>query len=113
LFIRYGYLSVAVSRPFGLGNYISYIAGMAKMNLKLYLFLTFTGIYPWSYSMLLLGRYFSGKYEAFKSFFLTNVNYLLLAAAVPVAITLFFTAPVAGKKIQAGLTARKGGRDYV
>lgn len=111
LFTRYGYWSVAVTRPFGLGNYISYIAGMAKMDLKSYLFLTFVGIYPWSFSMLLLGKYFNGNYEAFKSFFHTHVHHLLLAAAVPVAIGLFFAVPIAMKKIQTGLMTRKGERN--
>lgn len=111
LFLRYGYWSVAATRPFGLGNYISYIAGMAKMNLKSYLFLTFVGIYPWSYSMLLVGKYFNGNFEAVRSFFQAHSHYLLLAAAVPAAIGLCFLAPVAGKKIQVGLITKRGGRN--
>lgn len=108
IFIRYGYWSVAVTRPFGLGNYISYVAGMAKMSLKSYLFLTFVGIYPWSYSMLLLGKYFNGNYEGFKSFVQANVPYLLLAVSVPAVMVLLFITPVTRKRIQGGLIARKG-----
>lgn len=76
LFNRYGYWSVAISRPFGLGNYISYVAGLSKMSLKSYLFFTFIGIYPWSYGMIVLGKYFKGNYVAFKSFYSQNSIYL-------------------------------------
>lgn len=111
LFIRYGYWSVAATRPFGLGNYISYIAGMAKMSLKSYLCLTFVGIYPWSCSMLLLGRYFNGNYEALKSFAQANGNYLLWALTVPAVLILFFIVLIAWKKSQAGLMKREGETD--
>jgi membrane protein DedA with SNARE-associated domain len=69
LFIRYGSWSVALSRPFGIGNYISYVAGASGMKMWPYFFLTFIGIYPWSYTMILLGNYFNGSYEEFQAFY--------------------------------------------
>ncbi|MBO0995904.1 DedA family protein [Bacillus sp. SD088] len=68
-FNRYGVWSVALSRPFGIGNYISYIAGMSNVQLYKYIILTFIGIYPWSYVMIFLGNYFKGNYQAFQHFF--------------------------------------------
>lgn len=69
LFQRYGIWSIAISRPFGIGNYISYVAGMSKVKLFQYSLLTFVGIYPWSFIMILLGKYFKGNYEAMKEYF--------------------------------------------
>lgn len=69
LFKRYGIWSIAFSRPFGVGNYISYVAGMSEVNLFKYSILTFIGIYPWSYVMILLGDYFKGNYETFRENF--------------------------------------------
>ncbi|WP_159426156.1 DedA family protein [Desulfolucanica intricata] len=90
LFVRYGYWSVAISRPFLIGNYISYVAGMSKMRLKPYLFLTFIGIYPWSLGMILLGKYFNGSYEAFRSFYLNNSVYLYIALIIIISLGIIF-----------------------
>lgn len=80
LFNRYGFWSVALLRPFGLGNYISYVAGMSSMRLVPYLFFTFIGIYPWSFAILTLGKYFNGNYEAFRSFYYRNSVFIYSAA---------------------------------
>lgn len=69
LFNRYGLWSIALSRPFGIGNYISYLAGMSRVGIVKYLVLTFAGIFPWCFSMLFLGDYFNGNYERFKAFY--------------------------------------------
>lgn len=87
LFNRYGFWTVAILRPFGLGNYISYVAGMSNMKLVHYLFLTFLGIYPWSVGILSLGKYFNGNYEAFKSFYYKN-SVLMYGAWVLILITI-------------------------
>ncbi|MDO5707909.1 MAG: VTT domain-containing protein [Andreesenia angusta] len=58
---RFGVIVIAISRPFGWGNYISYIAGIAKINKIKYFFLTIIGIYPWCFIMLLVGKKFSGN----------------------------------------------------
>ncbi|MFZ3579960.1 DedA family protein [Virgibacillus sp. DJP39] len=90
LFSRYGRWSVSFSRPFGLGNYISYVAGMSKMKIITYLLFTFIGIFPWSYGMLLLGNYFNGSYQAFKSFYKNNSIYLYIAVAIIVGIIFLY-----------------------
>lgn len=74
-FNRYGIWSIAFSRPFGIGNYISYVAGVSKVHIMKYFLLTFLGIYPWSYIMILLGDYFNGNYEALKDYFSTYSMY--------------------------------------
>lgn len=65
LFRRYGIWSIALSRPFGIGNYISYLAGMSNIGLTPYLMLTFSGIFPWCFAVLYLGDYLNGNYEHF------------------------------------------------
>jgi membrane protein DedA with SNARE-associated domain len=82
LFIRYGSWSVALSRPFGIGNYISYVAGASQMKVIPYLFLTFIGIYPWSYVMILLGNYFNGSYEEFQAFYQDHSVYIYSTMAM-------------------------------
>lgn len=89
-FNRYGIWSIAFSRPFGIGNYISYIAGMSKVHLFKYLVLTFVGIYPWSYGMILLGDYFNGNYEAFKNYFKSYSLYGYGAVGIVLVIFILF-----------------------
>lgn len=101
VFLEVGSWSVALSRPFGIGNYISYAAGMSRMRLIPYLLLTFAGIYPWSYFMLLLGNYFNGSYTAFQKFYADNIPIILLI------ISLLFFIMVSIK------WARKGGLNRV
>lgn len=67
-FNKYGIWSIALSRPFGIGNYISYVAGLSKVRFAKYFLLTFIGIYPWSYIMIQVGKYFKGNYEVFMEF---------------------------------------------
>lgn len=55
-FCKYGVWSICLSRPFGVGNYISYVAGMSNVNPWSYGILTFLGIFPWAYTMLLLAN---------------------------------------------------------
>ncbi|WP_422123271.1 DedA family protein [Planococcus sp. X10-3] len=69
LFKRYGVWSIALSRPFGIGNYISYLAGISEVRLSQYLVLTFTGIFPWCFAVLYLGDYLNGNYERFVALF--------------------------------------------
>lgn len=87
---RYGIWSIAVSRPFGIGNYISYVAGIIRVPFIKYFVLTFLGIYPWSYVMIILGDYFSGNYEVFKSFFSTYNIYGYAAVAVVIVLIIGF-----------------------
>ena len=54
-FQKFGVWSVAISRPLGIGNYISYAAGLSRMNILSFLLLTMLGILPWMLGMLWLG----------------------------------------------------------
>lgn len=57
-FNRYGLIIIAISRPFLLGNYISFIAGMAKTRLIPFLICTGLGIMPWVFAYVYLGMIF-------------------------------------------------------
>lgn len=58
-FIRYGMWSICLSRPFSVGNYISYVAGMSKVSKVKYFIYTFFGIFPWSFVILVIGNEFN------------------------------------------------------
>ncbi|MFA1821079.1 DedA family protein [Virgibacillus oceani] len=89
-FNRYGTWSIALSRPFGVGNYISYIAGLSKVNPIRFFLLTFLGIYPWSMIMLWLGHYFSGNTEAFYEFFRSQQIYLYGVVGAVIVVGAFY-----------------------
>jgi membrane protein DedA with SNARE-associated domain len=90
-FNRYGMWSIALSRPLAIGNYISYIAGMSKVPAMKYFLLTFIGIYPWSFVMIMLGDYFNGNLVAFKEYFSTYTPYFYgCGLGVILLITLFY-----------------------
>ncbi|MBE4906924.1 VTT domain-containing protein [Bacillus luteolus] len=89
-FNRYGKWSIAISRPFGIGNYISYVAGISKVRLLQYLTLTFLGIYPWSFIMLYLGNYFNGNVEAVQAFFSSYSLYAYIVLLVVVSLISAF-----------------------
>ncbi|WP_188456304.1 DedA family protein [Virgibacillus oceani] len=89
-FNRFGVWSIALSRPLGVGNYISYIAGMSRVNVFKYFSLTLIGIYPWSYVMIMLGDYFNGSYEAFKQFFDAYSIYVYIAAGLVILGVIVF-----------------------
>lgn len=57
---KYGLITMAISRFFGWGNKISYIAGISKIKYLPYSILTFSGIYTWAVLMLNLGKVFKG-----------------------------------------------------
>lgn len=85
-FNRYGKWSIAISRPFGIGNYISYVAGISRVRMLQYLILTFLGIFPWSFIMLFLGDYFNGNVEAVRGFFSSYSIYAYVAVVLVVGI---------------------------
>lgn len=60
-FNRHGLWIIGASRPFFLGNYISFIAGIARTNLFVFFLWTCLGILPWVTAYLFLGAIF-GKY---------------------------------------------------
>ncbi|TYS81316.1 hypothetical protein FZC85_00370 [Rossellomorea aquimaris] len=62
-FSRYGIWSVAIASPLHLGNVIPFMAGMAKMNLKVYSLLTMLGIAPSTFLFLSIGKFYEGDRE--------------------------------------------------
>jgi membrane protein DedA with SNARE-associated domain len=108
IFVRYGSWSIALTRPFAIGNYISYVAGMSKMGLPTYLLLTFIGIYPWSYGTILLGYYFNGSYEALHSFYQNNSLYFYLIVVIASGILCFYLF----RKIKRQHTIAREGGDH-
>ena len=60
-FRRYGVLSVALTRPFTIGMYISYAAGIGKIKPLRYTILTFLGILPWSFGILYISKALNGN----------------------------------------------------
>ncbi|PFA68415.1 hypothetical protein CN378_07445 [Bacillus sp. AFS015802] len=62
-FNRYGIWSVAIGSPLHLGNVIPFLAGMAKMNVKVYSLLTMLGIAPSTFLLLSIGKLYDGKKE--------------------------------------------------
>ena len=92
MFRRYGIWSIALSRPFGIGNYISYIAGMSRVGIGQYVLLTFLGIYPWCLAMLWIGVYLNGNYEVFQSFYKEHQVYVYgIVAAMGIISILLYT----------------------
>lgn len=89
IFHRYGIWSIAISRPFGVGNYISYVAGISNVHLFKYFALTFLGIFPWSYLVIILGDYFHGNYEVLQQHLQSFSIYGYILIAVVVIITIF------------------------
>lgn len=81
-FHKYGEWSIAFTRPFGVGNYISYVAGMSRINGWKFGLLTLIGIYPWSFIMLLLGRMYKGKTQSVMQLFETFRWYIYAALAL-------------------------------
>lgn len=59
-FERYGNWVVCLSRPFFFGNYVSYLAGLTKMNFGQFVVFTLLGVLPWCFLLSALG-YFSGQ----------------------------------------------------
>jgi len=81
-FHKYGEFSVFISRPLLIGNYISYFAGLANINIIKFILLTFFGILPWNLLYLYLGYYFKGNLDQ-TSLFLKKYN-------LPITIIILF-----------------------
>lgn len=92
MFRRYGQWSIALSRPFGVGNYISYVAGMCKVKAVNYGVLTFLGVLPWAIAMLFLGRIFKGNGQAITLYFQDYQWYLYatLIAVLSAFVTVWY-----------------------
>ncbi|MGI6552624.1 MAG: DedA family protein [Bacillota bacterium] len=87
-FNRYGFIMVAATRPFFLGNYISFIAGMAKMRLLPFLIFTAVGITPWIVFFLYVGIILGVHWQTAVKIF--NHYSLIVFFAAAVLVLLFF-----------------------
>jgi len=79
-FQRYGEWSVFFTRPFTIGMYISYVAGMGKVKPIKYGILTFFGILPWSIFILYLSKAFHGD--------LDKITEIMKTYMLPIGITV-------------------------
>lgn len=61
LFEKHGEQIVALSRPFWIGNFVSYFAGLARMSFFRFCVLTFGGIFAWSLVVVSMGAAFSAN----------------------------------------------------
>ena len=81
-FLKYGKASVALAPlTFGLGQYISIPAGMAKMDLRWFIPLIFISNSLWNFAMLMLG-YMFGEDAGSKTI------YIIGSATIVVVITI-------------------------
>lgn len=94
-FHKHGELSVCISRPFFIGNYISYFAGIANVDLLRFLILTFIGILPWATIYLWLGYYCRGNldqaYLYIKKYKMIAVGVLLVIIIATILIKWYKT----------------------
>lgn len=63
LFNRFGEKIVCISRPLWIGNFVSYFAGITRMNKQKFAIYTFLGILPWHLTILMLGFLFDKKMD--------------------------------------------------
>ena len=81
-FQKYGRASVALAPlTFGLGQYISIPAGMAKMNLRWFLPLIFLSNALWNFAMVMLG-YMFGQDAGSKTIYLVGFGTLLMVLTI-------------------------------
>ncbi|KZZ82590.1 MULTISPECIES: VTT domain-containing protein [Bacillaceae] len=90
-FKKCGIWSIALSRPLGIGNYISYVSGLSKVKLTPFLILTFIGVFPLNIAMLWLGSAGNlGSVQKFMSNMQTVIFILLGLALAGYLIYRFF-----------------------
>ncbi|MBS2970490.1 VTT domain-containing protein [Metabacillus sp. KIGAM252] len=90
-FKKCGIWSIALSRPLGIGNYISYVSGLSKVKLTPFLILTFIGVFPLNIAMLWLGSAGNlGSVQKFMSNMQTVILILLGIALAGYLIYRFF-----------------------
>ena len=83
---KYGDLSIALTRPFAIGNYIAYLAGVMKIKPWKYGILTFFGILPWSFIMIYLGKVSKGNLDIAKKIIGEYHIYVMLLVIVLIAV---------------------------
>ncbi|WP_244668197.1 DedA family protein [Bacillus sp. NTK074B] len=87
-FRKCGLWSIAITRPLGIGNYISYVAGISKVNKWKFGGLTFIGIFPITVTMLIVGK--NGNLKSVQSMMSHVQTYLLIGGAVVITGYLLY-----------------------
>jgi membrane protein DedA with SNARE-associated domain len=87
-FRKCGLWSIALTRPLGIGNYISYVAGICKVNKWKFGGLTFIGIFPVTLLMLIVGK--NGNLKSVQSMMGHAQTYLLIGGGVLVISYLLY-----------------------
>ncbi|MGD6817227.1 DedA family protein [Metabacillus sp. 84] len=87
-FKKCGIWSIAISRPFGVGNYISYVSGLSKVKLLPFLLLTFIGVFPLNLAMLWLGS--AGNLGSVQTFLSSMQTVILILAGLALAGYLIY-----------------------
>ncbi len=81
-FAEHGSISIALGRIMpGLKHFISFPAGLAKMNLKLFIIFTLLGGGTWFVTLVLLG-YFIGGNEAAIGLYLKKMQWFIIGGIV-------------------------------
>jgi len=83
-FNRCGEWTIAISRPLGLGNYVSYFSGISQVKPIRFGAITYLGMTPWIYAMLLLGG--MGNIESMNNLFTSVQQYILIAIGMIVIV---------------------------
>lgn len=99
-FERYGNWVVCLSRPFFFGNYVSYLAGLTKMNFAQFVVFTLLGVMPWCFLLSALG-YYTGQaaYMLFQKYgFQAIVVALLILVPIGLAAKAIFNRYKLGSK---------------
>lgn len=96
-FHKHGEISVCISRPFFIGNYISYFAGISNIKRSKFFILTFLGILPWATMYLWLGYYFRGNLD---KAYLFLEKYNIITAGVLVFIIIGIIIVKRGKSLK-------------
>ncbi len=87
-FMKFGVWTIALARPLGLGNYISYMAGISKVGIWKFQSLTVLGILPWTIGMLWLGSV--GNLRSVKKFMEEFQLYIFLILIIVGVVYLFY-----------------------
>jgi len=103
-FHKYGKLSVFLAPlTFGLGQYISIPAGMAKMNLRWFIPLIFTSNALWNATMLFLGYLFGSNISSWISYTLISIATFIII----IISTFIYKEFKSYWKVRAGYNGKK------
>ncbi|WP_191566269.1 DedA family protein [Metabacillus idriensis] len=87
-FKKCGLWSIAIARPLGIGNYISYVSGLSKVKVLPFAGLTFLGIFPLNLTMLWLGQI--GNLKSISAFMSDMQTYIFIAIGIAIGIFLLY-----------------------